>query len=317
MAAASPEHPPRRIDYAMAYVPFLHAIVMHGGWAPPNWIPTNEAWKWDGQGWSRLVIAGAPAFAHHSMAFDSSRNVLVVCGRPTPGEGSEYQIWQFDGTRWYRKANVPVHPDAQGDPKLTYDEHRSRLVLYVAHYAGTTEVWEFDGDNWRLARSPHRPARCDDNGCLFQYDDTLGKSVLVGEERTARQALAWDDHEWGMAGGSGTQTWLWDGADWTRVTGEQPSRAVWGGLAFDTERDQLLLLTTRMETWTIRGSKWTKLHPIRSPRPAPNGFFAMAYDPSHKISLFFGGESRSTEPEKDWAYPETTWTYDGQNWTVH
>ncbi len=50
-----------------------------------------------------------------------------------------------------------------------------------------------------------------------------------------------------------------------------------------------------------------------SPEPVPNGFFRVAYDPSLKTSLFFGGESRSAEPEKDWAYPEGTWTYDSQN----
>jgi len=315
--ATSPEHLSRRIDYALAYVPFLHSVIMHGGWAPPDWVPTREAWKWDGDRWSPWVVTGSPAFAHHTMVFDFERNVLVLCGRPTPAAGGEYQIWEFNGSAWSRKANVPVHTTAQGDPKLTYDERRKRLVLYVARNGGTAEVWEFDSKNWQLIRSRRQPVRCDDNGCLFQYDGTLGESVLVGEERTARQLLAWDGHEWGMAAGTGTETWLWDGVDWVRVFGEQPSRAVWGGIGFDTYHHELILLTTRMETWTLREKKWMRLQPKRSPQPVPNGFFAVAYDPSLKTSLFFGGESRSAEPEKDWVYPEGTWTYDGQNWTLH
>lgn len=316
LAAASPEHPSERIDYVMAYIPFLQSIVMQGGWSPPDWTPTNEAWKWDGHRWSRLDMAGSPAFAHHTMAFDFARNVLVICGRPTPTKSSEYQVWEFNGTAWNRKANVPVSADAQGDPKLTYDARRKRLVLYVAHNPGTAEVWESDGKNWQLIRSPQQPVRCDD-GCLFQYDGALRRSVLVGEERTSQQRLAWDCHEWAMAGGTGTQTWLWDGVNWGRVPGKQPPHAVWGGMAFDIQRNELLLLTTRMETWAFRGGTWVELRPKESPRPVPNGFFAMAHDTSRRLTLFFGGESRRSEPEEKWQYPESTWTFDGIAWIAH
>ncbi len=242
------EHPSGRIDYAIAYVPFLHSVLMYGGWAPPNWRPTSEAWTWNGTSWSRLQMSGAPAFAHHTMALDSKRGVLVVCGRPTPHEGGEYQIWEYDGNNWSRKANVPVDTAAQGDPKLTYDTRRNRLVLYVASYAGDAEIWESDGKRWQHINAQHRQVRCDDNGCLFQYDESLRKAVLVGEDRSAKEPLGWDGLEWGMNGGSGTQTWLWDGVDWVQVHGEQPPRAMWGGITFDRSHHQLTLLTTRMET---------------------------------------------------------------------
>jgi hypothetical protein len=309
------DRPSGRIDYSLAYVPFFRAVLMYGGWAPPHWNPTNEAWTWNGQSWSRLVMDGAPAFAHHTMAFDSKRNVLVVCGRPTAHEGADYQIWEYDGKTWERRASVPVGVTAQGDPKLTYDSARGRLVLYVALTQGTVELWEFGGKNWELIKAPRRPIRCDDNGCLFQYDADLKKSVLVGEERTGKEPLGWDGHEWGMTGGTGTQTWLWDGVDWTQVSGQQPPRTVWGGMTFDAAHHQLLLLNTRMETWTLHGVRWLKASPPTSPRPTPNGFFALSYDPAHKTSIFFGGESRQTEPEKAWVYPEETWLYDGHTWS--
>jgi len=312
------DRPFGRIDYAMAYVPFFHAVMMYGGWAPPRWVPTNEAWTWDGATWSRLETSGAPAFAHHTMAFDSKRNLLVICGRPTPHEGSEYQIWEFNGKTWQRRENLPVSASAQGDPKMTYDSHRNRLVLYVALTAGTSAVWEYNGHSWELAKPAHEPMRCDDNGCQWQYDPDLKKSILVGEERTVspNNPLAWDGREWGMQGGSGTQTWLWDGKDWERVSGEQPPRAVWGGMTFDAARHRLLLVNTRMETWTFTQNNWAKLSPPNSPQPEPNGFFGVAYDPQHKNSLFFGGESRQSQLEKEWTYPETTWIFDGRSWTA-
>jgi len=314
MLSAASNPPSARIDYAMAYVPFVDGVVMFGGWAPPKWRPMNEAWVWNGDSWRQWEMSGAPAFAHHSMAFDAKRNILVVCGRPTPHEGGEYQIWENDGKTWSRKENVPVSSSAQGDPKLTYDSRRSRLVLYVASYDMDAEIWESDGRQWQRAQPTHRPMRCDDNGCQFAYDEHLRKAVLVGEERSEKEPLGWDGKEWGVNGGTGTQTWLWDGTDWKQLKDSQPPRAMWGGMTFDEKRQELMLLTTRMETWVLRSDSWQKLAPPTSPSPSPNGFFGLAYDPDHRNSLFFGGESRQTEPEKEWKYPQTTWIFDGQTW---
>ena len=316
IAAFGADHPYGRIDYSIAYVPLLHGVVMYGGWAPPKWRPINEAWIWNGTSWTPWQMDGAPAFAHHSMAFDSKRNVLVVCGRPTPHEGGEYQVWENDRKTWIRKDNIPVSASAQGDPKLTYDTRRNRLVLYVSSYNKDSEIWQFDGKQWQRAQPSHRPMRCDDNGCQFQYDEKLKKAVLVGEERTDSDPLGWDGKEWGVKTATGTQTWLWDGADWTQLKGAQPPRAMWGGMTYDRGREQLTLLTTRMETWVLRRDHWQKLSPATPPTPNPNGFFGLAYDPDHKASLFFGGESRLTEPEKEWKYPETTWIFDGKAWAA-
>jgi hypothetical protein len=304
------DRPTPRIDYAMAYVPFLHAVVMQGGWSSPRWIPMSEAWKWDGRSWSRWATDGAPAFAHHSMAFDSKRNVLVACGRETPQRGG-YQTWEYDGSKWLRRADIPIGTSAQGDIKIAFDAPRNRIVLYAARTKGTTETWEYDGKSWQQVKVTHQPVRCDD-GALLQYDEVQRKTVLVGEDRTGNDLLGWDGHEWGADGGTGTQTWLWDGTDWTQVKGQQPPKATWGGIAFDGH--QTILLTTRMETWILQ-REWHQL-PAASPKPVPNGFFATAYDPIRKVVVFFGGESRQSELEKNWVYPDSTWMFDGHIWSA-
>ena len=97
-------------------------------------------------------------------------------------------------------------------------------MLYAALTQGSVEIWEFGGKTWELIKAAHQPIRCDDNGCLFQYDAGLKRSVLVDEERNVKEPLGWDGHEWGMAGGTGTQTWLWDGVDWIQVSEERPPR---------------------------------------------------------------------------------------------
>jgi hypothetical protein len=247
------------------------------------------------------------------MVFDSRRNVLVVCGRETPTRGS-YQMWEYDGSKWTRGADIPIGTSAQGDIKITFDAPRNRIVLYAARAKGATETWEHDGKTWQQIKSAHQPVRCDD-GALLQYDEAQRKTVLVGEERTGNGLLNWDGREWGADGGTGTQTWLWDGTDWTQVKGQQPPKATWGGIAFDDLHHQTVLLTTRMETWTLQ-REWLQLHPAASPTPAPNGFFAMAYDPIRKGIVFFGGESRQSQLEKNWVYPDRTWMYDGRSWAM-
>jgi hypothetical protein len=248
------------------------------------------------------------------MAFDSRRNVLVVCGRETPSRGS-YQMWEYDGAKWLRKGDIPIGVSAQGDIKIAFDAPRNRLVLYAARAKGTTETWEYDGKIWQQIKSAHQPVRCDD-GALLQFDEQQHKTVLVGEDRTGNGLLSWDGHEWGADGGLGTQTWLWDGNDWTQVKGQQPPKANWGGMAFDPAHQQTVLLTTRMETWTLDKSEWSRVRLATSPAPVPNGFFAMAYEPAKRVIVFYGGESRQGEAEKNWIYPNATWMYDGNNWST-
>ena len=54
-----------------------------------------------------------------------------------------------------------------------------------------------------------------------------------------------------------------------------------------------------------------------SPHPAPNGFFALAYDPQGNQTVFFGGESQQSESEREWLCPKKTWAYDGHKWWVN
>ena len=280
----------------------------------PTWRPIAEAWKWDGgQHWTRWETNGVPAFAHHAMGFDSKRGVLVIVGR-VPGRKvwGDYQTWEYDGFRWARKANVPISKSAQGDAKLSYDVERGKMVLYAALTKGTAETWEHDGKRWRKIKSVHAPVKCDD-GALLQCDQSIHKTILIGESYTGKDILAWDGHQWGYSGGTGTQTWLWDGTDWTQLHGEQPAEAVWGGLAFSKAQQRMILLSTTMETWMLGEKGWQILHPVHSPYPSPNGFFAMAYDPVAQSIIFFGGENRKGRSESEWAYPETTWIYDGND----
>jgi len=78
-SAYAGDAPSGRIDYVIEYFPPANAMIMHGGWGPSNnWTPLNEMWKLDATGWSQMVINGSPAMSHHSMTYDSGRQVLIA-----------------------------------------------------------------------------------------------------------------------------------------------------------------------------------------------------------------------------------------------
>jgi hypothetical protein len=62
------------------------------------------------------------------------------------------------------------------------------------------------------------------------------------------------------------------------------------------------------ETWKWDGTRWTLLHPAKS--PSPRSVRVMAYDPnSQRVILLNGGTTNADPPIHDmWAWDGTTWT---------
>jgi len=79
--------PSPRTSAAATYVPGL-GIVMSGGWGNPCCVTTlNDMHVWDGSAWAPIasVVLGdpqrnVPTLANHSVAWDASRNALIVSG---------------------------------------------------------------------------------------------------------------------------------------------------------------------------------------------------------------------------------------------
>lgn len=282
--------PSARIDYAFAYHPRAHGLIMHGGWGPPGWERLSETWKLVSTGWSSLSIDGSPAMSHHSMTYDSARQVLVLCGKDATS--GAYQTWEFDGSAWKRRADV--FTEIGGDVEVAYDPGRRVTVLYGAGSDGRVDTWEYNGSEWARKSPTRSPVACPD-GALMAHHLLTGKIMFVGAGKD-----------------SVTQTWLWNGADWSQVVGLEPSNAVGGGMCFDGARREMVLLTTDMQTWTSKGTSWTRKRPSVSPSPTPNRYFSLSYDADRQVAVFFGGES--LQPGAD-SYPEKTWEWDGSSWS--
>ena len=285
--------PNANIDYAFAYLPSAGALIMHGGWGPPDWQVRSNAWELANIGWSELPLGNAPPMTHHCAALDSERGVIVLCGKKSPGFSTNNFTWEYNGALWIEKNTL--HSGLKGDVEIAYDSARKKIVAYVGPGWGENgmETWEYDGTSWTRIITAHNPTAAGD-GALMQYDPISNNVVLITSA---------DD----VFSTNYAETWLYDGTDWTLMVAGYPTNAMLGGLAFDSARGKMFLLTTDSESWDWDGCDWTLLHPLHSPTPA-RGYFTMAYDQSRSVCALFSGENGSL-------HPVDTWEWDGNDWT--
>lgn len=118
----------------------------------------NDLWQWTGSTWVNLGPFIPTARTNYGAAYDARRDRVVVFGGMTSNDRTtatyNSETWEWDGTAWLRRLPVST-PPARGWCKLTYDEHRSRVVLYGGADASNVfqDTWEWDGTNW-LQRNP-------------------------------------------------------------------------------------------------------------------------------------------------------------------
>jgi hypothetical protein len=99
-------------------------------------------------------------------------------------------------------------------------------------------------------------------------------------------------------------TWLWDGHRWLRAAGQPaPPEMGYAGAAYSGQRRAVVLFGGATEqglgpaldsTWVWNGRSWSRL---KFTEPPPGRRFpAIAYDPSTKQLLMFGGDDASGKP---------------------
>ncbi len=125
---------------------------------------------------------------------------------------------------------------------------------------------------------------------------TLGsRSVLFGGRNPA-----------GLLG----DTWEWDGENWTQVADSGPARRVGHAMAFDRNRNRVVLFggdsAGRLsDTWEWDGNEWVQQGDTG---PSARIHPAMAYDTARSRLVLFGGAAQD-------AGLGDTWEWDGNAWT--
>jgi hypothetical protein len=301
--AAGGGFPTGRYNHAMTYDSARGVAVLFGGDDNAAGL-LGDTWIWNGSFWVNASPAGTagvdfPTARHsHSMAYDSTRDVVVLFGGDDGAFCSD--TWEWNGTAWNDVLPGGVagtnFPSPRYNHAMTYDSTRGVVVLFGGD-DGTlcSDTWEWNGSVWTdvspggvegtnfpTARRSH----------AMVYDSALDIVVLFG----------------GDDGSYCSDTWEWNGTTWTDVSPggvagtDFPLARHSHAVAYDSGGGALLLFGGtgtggRLgDAWEWNGSAWSDVSTTGTDGvdfPSARYNHAMTYDPVRSVIIVFGGDNGS------------------------
>ena len=138
----------------------------------------------------------------------------------------------------------------------------------------------------------------------MSYDANKGKLIIFGGSDANGDSM--DD------------TWAYNGVRWSDVSSAIPARAQ-HAMAYDPGRKSIILFggfnrqgndkKVYKDTWELRGRRWER---SRAEGPKARDHHAMAYDPSTKSVVMFGGYNQGYLGDT-WQYVRGAWRLIGPN----
>jgi hypothetical protein len=258
--------------------------------------------------------AGPTTRFQHAMAFDPSRNRVVLFGGFAGTARGD--TWEWDGSVWTKVSQSG--PSPRYWHAMAYDEMNQRVVLFGG-YNGTTrmgDTWLWDGTSW-------------------------AEQAVAGPSSRYLHAMAWGGPDQGVVlfGGFDTvnrdDTWTWDGSAWTlhdpdNAPSARNSHAMavmplptGGGEDLvrgnGPQQDYHVVLfggyngVRQGDTWVWDGTDWTH---VSDTGPSARTSHSMSHmtnlgivrgnGPNESAVLLFGGFNTTHRGD--------TWLWDGDEW---
>lgn len=295
--------PPKRAHHELVYDEIGRTIVMTAGSTPLNGGSSfdffNDVWRFDGKEWKLSGMAGDKrsgiklacdlknnklysfgGYANNSslaelrvlengdwkvlsdhpemkaaepgFVYDSQRDKFVAFGG-SGGRGKVNNItWEWNGNSWEKFEGQG--PEGRQAFAMVYDSKRNKTVLYGGGDGSgksfDDDVWEFDGTRWeKIVSKGTGPGPRVSPG--YAFDTKRGVMIIFG----------------GMSGeGMKGDTWSWDGKTWKQLATSGPSPRAMGYMAYDKNRDKIVLFGGRMgwpndanDTWEWDGKEWKEI----------------------------------------------------------
>ena len=314
--------PTGRNDFGMVWDSSRNMAVLFAGIqidiAGASGVPKQDIWEWNPTAgtWSDRTVPGSkPSQRYaHAMAFDGSRNKVVVFGGSdiSTNGGSLNDLWDWEPSTgaWVQRltGSEAGTPSSRMYASMVSDNAHARLELIAGEtpsnstggvggriglagsgVTGSRDVWEIDpalpGYTNRTAPLEVPTARYNH---VMAYNPSTGKTCLYGGSDP-------------MSGQIFNDLWEWDGKTWAQVAADVwPSARTGAGLAYDPVRKSLILyggadssgMNPYDETWEWDSSRrWTQLKTTSS----PGGLFdhGMVTDTTRNKILLFGGINTS------------------------
>jgi hypothetical protein len=250
-----PNVPQIRSDHSAAFDDARGRIVMFGGFGfdDPNLPVFRELWELDARGWEFRDSSGPEARYGHALAYDQTRDQVVVFGG-TKEDGSQLSdTWLWNATAWTPDP-ASFQPSPRSNPSMAYDSRRDRIVLVGG--GRTAETWEWDGTRWLDVT----PASNDLPTLItpaIAFDAARGETVLFGG-RNADSDFEVQD-----------RTWTWDGTSWKEVVpvGPIPKARSGPAMAYVEELEVIAMFggvdgeETLNDSWQWNGAEWSPILP--------------------------------------------------------
>jgi len=176
-----PEQPAGRHSHAMAYDSAHAETILFGGLrrngsGEPEFLD-DETWSYDGRDWRLLTTDDPSPRAGHRMAYDTTRERVLLLGGQTDA-GLSDELWAWDGSAWSLVTAGGITP--RHSFAMAYDSGRDRLIAQSGELgAGEYDryTWEYDGANWSIVSWTGPYTRYDH---ARAYDPVRGVTVLHG-----------------------------------------------------------------------------------------------------------------------------------------
>lgn len=315
VVSATPEE---RLGHRMIYDPVDQRIILYGGavW-DDEYTFYGELWSYDTgtNTWSEIEAANMPPARFNSMFtyIPGRHQIFLFGGFASNGRVDDTWIYDIESSTW-TELDPPDHPNQRSDSSIAYDPDNDVIILFSGYRRDevkTRETWvyNFEDDNW-VEMFPEIPP-------LHQYGNYM---VYVPE---TDQLLMYPGH-WSIVSGEITVNHGYGGNIWEYDYGENqwteheapsiPLGRYWGNLAYDTNRNRLVLFgghgaTEFDDTWAydIDIGEWEQAS--SNTRPSKRNGSNMVYDPEHDVFVMFGGMNTAGSGLND------TWILDADSLT--
>ncbi len=252
--------------------------------------------------WTQKQDVGPSARGAHAIAYDAARQRVVLFGGRAGGGTLQADTWEWDGADWTQVADTG--PDARSGHALAYDSNRQRVGALRRRGGGSRPARRHLGVG-RHGLDPgrrHRPRCPQRTRARLRLEPPAGRAL---RRRGGGAALRAD-------------TWEWDGTDWTQVADTGPDARSGHALAYDSNRQRIVLFggeaagsALRADTWEWDGADWTQ---VADTGPGPSLAFAMTFGAG--ATLLFGGVTSPPPPVAAEALSRLSWEWDGAHWTL-
>lgn len=148
--------PDARFLHASTYDEKTARVLIFGGntlvGPPSKETIKGDLWAWNGTKWEQINSIGPAARDHVDMAFDRSKQKIIVHGGGLPDGNSATDSWEWDGKTWSVLAASSKAP-SEGY-KLVYDAKNETILLLGGFVGGapSSSLWKLSGSEWILVK---------------------------------------------------------------------------------------------------------------------------------------------------------------------